>query len=182
MLVQMRAMPLLAAGASRAVRVAIGAALFATMLSAGSAQAVEPDEILGDPVLESRARKLSTELRCLVCQNQSIDDSNAPLARDLRVIVREQLTAGRTDAEVMDFVVQRFGEFVLLRPRFTATTLLLWLAPLLLLLGGAAGIVAWSRRQNVSVDAPLSGAEQERLDALLKCQATGVAPNRLNKS
>ena len=142
--------------------------LLVVTLGVGSVQAVEPDEILADFALESRARKLSTELRCLVCQNQSIDDSNAPLARDLRLIVREQLSTGRTDAEVLQYVVQRFGEFVLLRPRFTPTTFLLWLAPLLLLLGGAAGIAAWSKRQYRVVDAPLSRVEQDRLDALLK--------------
>jgi cytochrome c-type biogenesis protein CcmH len=139
-----------------------------SMITATMALAVEPDEILKDSLLESRARKLSTELRCLVCQNQSIDDSNAPLARDLRVIVREQLSAGRTDAQVMDHIVQRYGEFVLLRPRFNATTLLLWLAPLLLLLGGIAGIFMWARTRSAITDAPLSASEQERLDALLE--------------
>ena len=97
--------------------------------------AVEPDEILKDPALEQRARTLSAELRCLVCQNQSIDDSNAPLARDLRLLVRERLTAGDSDKQVLDFIVARYGEFVLLRPPFGWHTLLLWLAPLLLLAG-----------------------------------------------
>jgi cytochrome c-type biogenesis protein CcmH len=139
-----------------------------SLITATSALAVEPDEILKDPLIESRARKLSTELRCLVCQNQSIDDSNAPLARDLRVIVREQLSAGKTDAQVMDHIVQRYGEFVLLRPRFNATTLLLWLAPLLLLAGGVVGIVTWARSRSAITDAPLSITEQERLNVLLE--------------
>lgn len=98
--------------------------------------AVQPDEILKDPKLEERARKLSAELRCVVCQNQSIDDSDAPLAKDLRVLVRERLKAGDTDSQIMDYVVARYGEFVLLRPRFGWHTALLWLAPLLVLAGG----------------------------------------------
>ena len=112
----------------------LAAALMAASLVAGAAQAVEPDEILKDPALEARARQLSLELRCLVCQNQSIDDSNAPLARDLRVVVRERLQAGDSDKQVLDFVVSRYGEFVLLRPPFNARTLLLWLAPALALI------------------------------------------------
>src|SRR3954470_16615115 len=96
---------------------------------AAPAFAVHPDEILKDPVLEARARTLSQELRCMVCQNQSIDDSDAPLARDLRVLVRERLTAGDSDGQVIDFLVARYGEFVLLKPRVSAHTLLLWLAP-----------------------------------------------------
>lgn len=105
-------------------------------LLTGGAAAVEPGEILKDPSLEARARTLSLELRCLVCQNQSIDDSDAPLARDLRVIVRERLQAGDSDQEVLDFVVARYGEFVLLRPPFKTYTLLLWLAPVLALMMG----------------------------------------------
>ena len=103
-----------------------------------TAVAVEPDEILSDPLLETRARKLSAELRCLVCQNQSIDDSNAPLARDLRLLVRERLKAGDKDDQIIDYVVARYGEFVLLRPRLSAATIVLWLAPLLLL-----GVALW---------------------------------------
>src|SRR5947209_10528603 len=112
-----------------------GLLLVAFCLLAAPAFAVQPDEILSDPALEARARDLSRELRCLVCQNQSIDDSNAPLARDLRLLVRERLNAGDTDAQVMQFVEDRYGEFVLLRPAFNAHTLLLWLAPLVVLLG-----------------------------------------------
>lgn len=110
--------------------------LAVSVVLTGSAMAVEPGEILKDPGLEARARTLSLELRCLVCQNQSIDDSDAPLARDLRVIVRERLLAGDSDQEVLDFVVARYGEFVLLRPPFKTYTLLLWLAPVLALVIG----------------------------------------------
>lgn len=132
------------------------------------AHAVEADEILADPVLEARARKLSAELRCLVCQNQSIDDSNAPLAKDLRVIVRERLMAGDTDAQVIAFVVDRYGEFVLLKPRFGAHTLLLWgAAPVLL---AVAGFLIWRRGRGAHRPevAPLSAEEERRLAKLLK--------------
>lgn len=114
--------------------IALGLALvFAGFASTGSGWALQPDEILSDPALERRARSLSAELRCLVCQNQSIDDSDAPLARDLRLLVRERLVAGDTDEEVRDYVVARYGEFVLLRPPFSFETLLLWFMPLLVL-------------------------------------------------
>jgi cytochrome c-type biogenesis protein CcmH len=131
------------------------------------AHAVEPGEILKDPALEARARKISQELRCVVCQNQSIDDSNAPLAHDLRVIVRERLTAGDTDSQVLAFVESRYGEFVLLRPRFKLQTLLLWLTPLLLLGGAAIFLMRTRARSPASVAAPLSADEQKRLDELL---------------
>ena len=138
-----------------------------------SAYAVEPGEMLKDPALEARARALSQELRCVVCQNQSIDDSNAPLAHDLRIIVRERLTAGDTDAQVLAFVRARYGEFVLLRPPFKLQTLLLWLTPLLLL--GGAALYLWRTRQRPlgATVAPLSPQEQKRLDELL-------ADDRLN--
>jgi cytochrome c-type biogenesis protein CcmH len=133
--------------------------------------AVEPGEKLADPGLEARARRLSQELRCLVCQNQSIDDSNAELARDLRLIVRERLSAGDSDAQVLAFVEQRYGEFVLLRPPFKLHTLALWLMPLLLLIGtvlvlrrNARMRAAGGRTDNA---APLSAEEQKRLDELL---------------
>ena len=113
------------------------AVLLAILFLISPAHAVQPDEILKDPAFEARARHISQELRCLVCQNQSIDDSNAELARDLRVIVRERITAGDTDSQVLAFVEKRYGEFVLLRPRLAPHTLLLWLTPLLLL-----GVVA----------------------------------------
>ena len=126
--------------------------------------AVEPDEILPDKALESRARSLSTELRCLVCQNQSIDDSQAPLAKDLRIIVRERLKAGDSDDNVRSYLVQRYGDFILLKPPFKFETLLLWLTPLLALgLGGAALLKSIARRP--SPTSPSSGhlTEQERL-------------------
>jgi cytochrome c-type biogenesis protein CcmH len=134
------------------------------------AGAVEPGEILKDPALEARARRLSQELRCVVCQNQSIDESNAPLAHDLRVLVRERLKAGDRDDEVLAFVEARYGEFVLLRPRFKPQTLLLWLAPLLLLAAAALVLVrARSRRNGAQPEsAPLSPDEQRRLDDLLR--------------
>jgi cytochrome c-type biogenesis protein CcmH len=133
------------------------------------AHAVEPGEMLKDPALEARARHLSQELRCLVCQNQSIDDSNAELARDLRLLVRERLSSGDTDAAVLAFVEARYGEFVLLRPRVALHTLLLWLTPLLLLAAAAYALLRQTRRRAPAIGAdPLSPAEQQRLDELLK--------------
>ena len=126
--------------------------------------------MLKDPALEARARHISQELRCLVCQNQSIDDSNAELARDLRVLVRERLAAGDTDAAVLAFVEARYGEFVLLRPRLSAHTALLWSAPLLLLFGAAIYLLHRWRSQRLSAapqPAPLSPAERQRLETLL---------------
>lgn len=134
---------------------------------ASPAVAVQPDEILADPKLEQRARDLSLGLRCLVCQNQSIDDSDAPLARDLRVLVRERLKAGDSDAEVIDFVVARYGEFVLLKPRFGTHTLLLWLAPILALLIAGAIVLRGTRRTRATAPAALSAEEQRKLKALL---------------
>ena len=145
----------------------LAAALFLSL--AAPAFAVQPDEVLKDPAMEARAREISKELRCLVCQNQSIDDSNAELARDLRVLVRERLAAGDTDAAVLTFVEARYGEFVLLRPRLRWHTLLLWLTPLLLLAGAAFAILRHARRRlSPTGAAPLSPAEQQRLDELLK--------------
>src|SRR5258705_841495 len=136
-------------------------------LAAGPSFAIEPDEMLRDPALEARARTLSQELRCLVCQNQSIDDSNAALAKDLRLLVRERLLAGDSDASVLAFVEARYGEFVLLRPKLNAHTLLLWLAPLLLLAGTALYLIRRARPRLPATGAtPLSRAEQERLDEL----------------
>ena len=137
------------------------------MLAATSAFAVTPDERLADPALEARARALSAELRCMVCQNQSIDDSDAELAHDLRVLVRSRIVAGDTDRQVIDYVVSRYGEFVLLKPRFNLRNALLWAAPVLILLAGAvAALMAMRVRR--AVTAPLSEAEEERLSALLK--------------
>lgn len=148
------------------VFVILGAAL-------GPASAVAPDEILDDPVLEERARALSANLRCMVCQNQSIDDSDAPLAKDLRVLVRERLVAGDTDTQVIDYLVSRYGEFVLLKPRFAFHTLILWAtAPLALLAGAIAIFVLIRRKRPTAASAasapPLTDEEQARLDKLLK--------------
>jgi cytochrome c-type biogenesis protein CcmH len=143
--------------------------LAALMVFAAPALAVEPDEILADPALEARARQISAGLRCLVCQNQSIDDSNAPLARDLRLIVRERLKAGDSDAQVMGFIEDRYGEFVLLKPPINLRTLLLWLAPLLVLLGAVAlALRTFRQRASATAGVPaLTGAEEEKLRALL---------------
>ncbi|MBB4065712.1 cytochrome c-type biogenesis protein [Gellertiella hungarica] len=143
---------------------------FFLMLSALPALAVNPDEILADPALEARARKISAELRCMVCQNQSIDDSNAELAKDLRVLVRERLTRGDTDEQVFDYVVSRYGEFVLLKPRFSLKTALLWGAPAaLLLIGGTILLAAALRRSRPTPGpAPLSPEEEARLKELMR--------------
>lgn len=139
------------------------------MFSNAPAFAVNPDEVLADPALEQRARALSAQLRCMVCQNQSIDDSNAELARDLRVLVRERLSNGDSDEAVIAYVVSRYGEFVLLNPRFEMKTLLLWGAPVLLLLAGLAALFAAARHRGGRVKGtPLSKDEKAKLDALLK--------------
>lgn len=130
--------------------------------------AVQPSEVLKDPALEKRARDISAGLRCLVCQNQSIDDSDAQLAKDLRLLVRERLTAGDTDQQVRDFVVQRYGEFVLLKPVFKAETLLLWLTPALVLVLGVAGLYAALRRRPQQAAVALNEEEQKALQALLE--------------
>ena len=150
-------------------------ALFLTLLvpalASSTARAVEPDEVLSDSALEARARHLSVELRCLVCQNQSIDDSNAPLAKDLRLLVRERLVAGDSDDAVLDFVVARYGSFVLLKPPLAPETVLLWTAPLVLLAGIGVGILLRLRQRAVrdaaAVD-KLSPQESERLRKVLK--------------
>lgn len=138
----------------------------------GDTLAVEPGEILKDPALEQRARDLSKGLRCLVCQNQSIDDSNAPLAKDLRVLVRERLTAGDSNDQVIDYVVARYGEFVLLNPRLTYQTLILWLAaPVLLVLSILTIFLAYRRRSRLNRSKStekLTPEEQERLNELLE--------------
>ena len=144
------------------------AIVLAACLFAATALAVEPDEILDDPVLEARARALSQELRCLVCQNQSIDDSNAGLARDLRLLVRERLEAGDSDDEVIAFVTARYGDYVLLDPPLKPATLGLWFGPLALLLIAAAAILIAARRRTAA-PAPkdLTAAERARIEALL---------------
>jgi len=139
----------------------------ALLAPAARALAVQPDEMLPDPALETRARALSKELRCMVCQNQSIDDSDAPLARDLRLLVRERLRAGETDQQVLDFLIARYGEFVLLRPRFAPHTALLWLTPLGVLVIGALGIAMSARRQRSS-EGNLTADEEGRLAEILQ--------------
>jgi cytochrome c-type biogenesis protein CcmH len=142
-----------------------------TLCLAFPAHAVQPDEVLDDPVLEERARDLSAEIRCLVCQNESIDESNAQLARDLRILVRERLVAGDSDQQVLDFLVARYGDYVLLRPPVKGTTALLWFGPLLVLLL-AGGMIAvrtrGSRARPSAAPAALSAEEKARLEALLK--------------
>jgi cytochrome c-type biogenesis protein CcmH len=143
-------------------------ALLATLFLGTAVHAVQPDEVLKDPALEQRARQISAGLRCMVCQNQSIDDSDAPLAKDLRLLVRERLQAGDTDQQVEDYLVQRYGEFVLLKPTFGGHTLLLWLAPaLVLVLGGIGAWAALRRRPQGSAPA-LDGEEEAALKALLE--------------
>lgn len=143
-------------------------ALLLAMTLSGAAHAVQPDEVLPDAALEQRARQISAGLRCLVCQNQSIDDSDAPLARDLRILVRERLTFGDSDAAVREFVVARYGDFVLLRPPFNLRTLLLWAAPFLILLAALAFVWRRGRRMVApAAMAPLSGEERRRLERLM---------------
>ncbi|MVA99899.1 cytochrome c-type biogenesis protein CcmH [Nitratireductor sp. CAU 1489] len=146
----------------------LAAGLFVlTSAWAGPGLAVEPDEVLDDPALEERARALSAHLRCLVCQNQSIDDSNADLAKDLRVLVRERLVAGDTDEEVIDFVVARYGEFVLLRPRFSLRNAALWATPVVLLAVGGIFLLVSGRARRAGPP-PLNAEEQERLNEILR--------------
>ncbi|MDA4848125.1 cytochrome c-type biogenesis protein [Hoeflea poritis] len=131
--------------------------------------AVTPDEVLDDPALEARARDISAGLRCLVCQNQSIDDSDADLAKDLRVLVRQRLVEGDSDQEVVGYIVSRYGEFVLLKPRFSARTLILWATPAIILLGGLAYLMANARRRKTVAEAqPLSNQEQAELQKVLR--------------
>ena len=144
----------------------------ALLVGTTSSFAVEPDERLADSALESRARDISAGLRCLICQNQSIDDSSAPLARDLRILVREQIKAGKNDADIERFLVDRYGEFVLLRPRFGLHTVILWLAPFALL--GGIAVALWRRARAQAGTGPavdpsraLSVDEQQRLDRIL---------------
>jgi len=155
----------------------------AVMMGSPNAYAVQPDEIMSDPAKESRARDLSRELRCMVCQNQSIDDSDAPLARDLRLLVRERIAAGDSDGQVIDFLAARYGEFVLLKPRLKPQTLLLWLLPPLALAGGGLALWMHQRRRSKSAAAEdqalfkLSSDEEARLERLI---AAEPPPNRSN--
>lgn len=143
--------------------------LLGLYLLAPSAFAVQPDEMLSDPTQEARARALSSEIRCLVCQNQSIDDSDASLARDLRLLVREKIKAGRSDQEIRDFLVERYGAFVLLDPPVQNSTLLLWFGPPIVLLGGAIGLFVYfrSRARRVASADHLTAEEAARIERLL---------------
>jgi cytochrome c-type biogenesis protein CcmH len=156
------------------------AILFALALIASpAARAVQPDEVMADPVKEARARNLSRELRCMVCQNQSIDDSEAPLARDLRLLVRERIASGDSDRQVIDFLVARYGEFVLLKPRFERQTILLWLVPPFALVGGALALWIYARRRperEAAEPAPLTSEEEARLAALMSDDRPSGAP------
>ena len=137
--------------------------------------ALTPDEMLPDPLLEARARALSQELRCVVCQNQTIDDSDADLARDLRVIVREQLVAGQSEAQIKEYLVARYGEFILFRPRFSAQTLVLWSGPFaLLLILLVVGLVYFRRKPKATQ--PLTTAEEQELQELLSQPETRMKP------
>jgi len=154
----------------RALVLALALILAGVVAGLAPAWAVLPDEVLDDPVLEARARDLSREIRCLVCQNQDIDSSNADLARDLRVLVRERLVAGDSDDDVKVYLVARYGDFVLFNPPVKPATYLLWFGPALIVLLGAGGVFAHfvRRRQNPAVPAaPLSAAERQRLERLL---------------
>ena len=141
------------------------------LLASFPALAVNPDEILKDPALEARARALSAQLRCMVCQNQSIDDSNAELARDLRLLVRERLVDGDSDEAVIDYVVSRYGEFVLLKPRFSLRNLALWGTPVVLLLAGGGFMVYAARRRKAAAPARLDPEEKKALQRMLDGEA-----------
>ncbi len=159
-------------------------ALLAIMLTFAPSvlHAVQPDEIMADAAQEARARNLSRELRCMVCQNQSIDDSDAPLARDLRLLVRERIAAGSTDQQVMDFLVARYGEFVLLKPRVESRTLLLWLIPPLVLAGGGLALWFGNRRRNRAADSEegasfqLTPEEEARIEKLIAGEDSAEKP------
>lgn len=155
---------------ARGLRKLLCAVFVLLALGASPLRAVEPKEMLSDPVLEARARNLSKELRCMVCQNQSIDDSEAPLAHDLRVLVRERLQAGDNDQQVLNFLVARYGEFVLLRPQFAWHTAALWGLPPAALLAGIVAIVLVLRRRRAASGETdnLSAAEEARLSELLR--------------
>lgn len=143
-------------------------AILAFVAAISPALALTPDEQLKDPALEARARAISAELRCLVCQNQSIDDSEAPLAMDLRTLVREQLTAGKSDTQVLDYIVERYGQFVLLKPRFEPETLILWGTPFAVLLIAGAAMILRRKRFQVAPETPLTEDERRALERALQ--------------
>ena len=145
-----------------------GLLILAMLVWAWPAFAVNPDEVLADPAMETRARTLSAELRCMVCQNQSIDDSNAELAKDLRLLVRERIKDGDSDEQVLNYIVSRYGEFVLLKPRFSIRTVLLWGAPVVLILAGGISMLVFARRRvGKPTGSRLTDDEQAKLDELL---------------
>lgn len=148
-------------------KVVMALALWGMLFHGSAALAVKPDEMLADPALEARARLLSEQLRCMVCQNQSIDESDAELARDLRVLVRQRLEAGDTDQQVMDYIVSRYGEFVLLKPRFSLRNALLWGAPVILLLAGGIFVFFNASSRRVSPASGLTFEEEARLRDIL---------------
>ena len=173
---------------SMGLRRVLHCVLVASLIAcATQAFAVQPDEIMGDPAKEARARGLSRELRCMVCQNQSIDDSDAPLARDLRLLVRERIAAGDSDVQVLDFLVARYGAFVLLKPRFEAETLALWLLPPIVLAIGAALLWAGARRRRRGMGAnetaiPLSAEERAELKELLEAKEISPGSDARDRS
>jgi cytochrome c-type biogenesis protein CcmH len=150
--------------------------VFFSALLAAPSLAVQPSEMLPDPQLEQRARGISQHLRCMVCQNQSIDDSDAPLAKDLRLLVRERVKAGDSDLQIIDYMVARYGEFILLKPRFSWHTVGLWVTPAIILLAGGLGVlIALRRRRNLAAAAaapPLTQAEEQKLAELAKAEKT----------
>lgn len=151
-------------------RSTLGAVLVSVCLLVGNALALQPNEVLKDPALEARARALSKDIRCLVCQNQSIDDSNADLARDLRVLVRERLQKGDSDPEILDFLVKRYGDFVLLKPPVKVSTYLLWYGPIGIFILGVIGLIVFFRNRRMvpaRTTAGLSADEEKRIAALL---------------
>jgi cytochrome c-type biogenesis protein CcmH len=153
----------------------------AMRMGCAAAYAVQPDEVMKDPAKEARARALSRELRCMVCQNQSIDDSAAPLARDLRLLVRERIASGDSDAQVIDFLVARYGEFVLLKPRVNEHTLVLWLLPPLALAGGGLALWIHSRRRKAAGAGDpsllhLTEEEEARLERLIAAETAPEKP------
>ena len=151
------------------MRVAIPAVLFLLVLPVVGVDAVQPNEVLNDPELEARARNLSKDIRCLVCQNQSIDDSNAGLARDLRVLVRQRLTKGDSDEQILDFLVNRYGDFVLLKPPVKLSTYALWYGPIAIFIFGVIGLIVFLRGRRPSIGSQtvaLSEDEERRISAL----------------
>lgn len=167
----------------RLMAIAIAVALLAPV---NGARAVQPDEMLSDPVLEARAREIGKELRCLVCQNESIDESNADLARDLRRLVRERLTEGDSNEQVLAFVVSRYGDYVLLRPPLKPATWALWFGPAVFLLAGAGALVLFFRRRSMpaavapAADAPITSEDERRLQRALEESGEGTNPGREN--